>query len=70
MERVLVENETRKPTDSWAELKTPASRQKYMKEAVQKGQEKIPRFSSLTTGAGTVAGLILSANKGMIKLMP
>ena len=68
MERVLVGNKTRKPTDFWAELKSPASRENYMKEAVQRGQEKIPRASRITTGAGDVAGFILSA-KGIIGLV-
>ncbi|RYP38831.1 hypothetical protein DL768_010749 [Monosporascus sp. mg162] len=68
LEKVLG-GETREPAaDLSAKLKDPTSRQKYMKELAQKGQEKISKSSRITTGIGGIADFILSA-KEMVDLV-
>ncbi|RYO82755.1 hypothetical protein DL764_009559 [Monosporascus ibericus] len=65
----VIGGETRESTDDVsAKLKDPTSRQKHMRELVQKGQEKISKASSITTGVGEVADFILSA-KEMVDLV-
>jgi hypothetical protein len=54
--------------DVSAKLKDPTTRQIYMRELVQKGQEKIFKASGITTGVGEVADFILSA-KEMVDLV-
>jgi hypothetical protein len=51
------------PAELSAKLEDPATRQMYMRELVQKGQEKINKASRITTGAGGVADFILSAKE-------
>lgn len=54
--------------DLSAKLKDPTLRQRHMRELVQRGQEKIPKASQITTGVGEVADFILSA-KEMVDLV-
>ena len=69
LEQVLG-GETREPSaaDLSAKLKDPTTRQMHMRELVHKGQEKISKASSITTGVGEVADFILST-KAMVDLV-
>ena len=69
LEKVLG-GETSEPStaDARAKLEDPTTRQKHMKELVQKGQEKISKASRITAGVGDVADFILSA-KEMVDLV-
>ncbi|RYP37177.1 hypothetical protein DL768_010894 [Monosporascus sp. mg162] len=68
LEKVLG-GETCEPTDDLsAKLKDPSSRQKHIRELVQKGQEKISKPSRITTKVGDIADFILSA-KNMVDLV-
>ncbi|KXX78699.1 Vegetative incompatibility protein HET-E-1, partial [Madurella mycetomatis] len=69
LERVLgCEAHDPSAADILAKLKDPAIRQMYMREMVQKGQEKIAKASRVTAGVGNVADFILSA-KEMVNLV-
>ena len=63
-------DKTREPSaaDLSAKLKDPSKRQTYMRDLLEKGQQKISGASRITTGVGKVADFILSA-KEMVDLV-